>query len=113
SMKYTRWWAAGLALLVLPWVSLAQEPKSGLAQVPAGSPIVVQIHGLERTKNRLLTLVKNAVPDLAPTVPAAADSGLQQILKGRDLSGLAAEGPVFIVFTEIPKPGETPPAMAV
>ncbi len=112
-MRYTRWLASSLAVLVLPWATLAQEQKSALAQVPAGSPIVVQIRGVERTKNRLLTLVKNAVPDLAPTVQGQVDAGLKQMLTGRELTGLAADGPVFIVFTEMPKPGETPPALAV
>src|SRR5713101_8422881 len=98
-MTYSRWWASGLAVLVMPLATLAQEPKSALAQVPAGSPIVIQVRGLDRTKNRLLALIKNAVPDLAPKVQTAVDAALNQGLQGRKLTGLATDGPLFLVFT--------------
>jgi hypothetical protein len=39
-----------------------------LAQVPAGAPNVIQIHGVTRTKDRLLTMMKNALPELAAKV---------------------------------------------
>ena len=69
--------------------------------IPAGSPIVVHIHGLERTKDRLLTLISNAVPDLAPMLKGPVDEFFKSGFDGRQLKGLpkeidAVEGPRWV-----------------
>lgn len=110
-MRNPRWFAPGLAVLLFAAPVRAQD--SSLAAIPAQSPIVLHIRGIERTKNRLLTTVKNALPDLGQQIQAQLEMGLQQALEGRELRGLPAEGPVFFVFTEMPKPGGEVPAVAL
>jgi hypothetical protein len=114
-----RWFGAG-ALVV---ACLAARPVSGapaaakespLAQVPVHAPVVIQVRGVERTKDRLLALVKTALPDQL----AAAKEHIEQALKdglpgGRKLEGIAPAGPIFIAFTELPKPGDNEPPAAL
>jgi hypothetical protein len=107
-MTLPRWFGPALVLLVLTPTTPADEPQSPLAQVPAGSPIVVHLRGLERAKGRLVALVKKALPDLAPAVELGLESALNQGLQGRSLKGMAPDGPIFLAFTEMPKPGEEP-----
>jgi hypothetical protein len=99
------WSALALTLfLAAPAVTApVGDDESPLAQVPAGSPIVVQIHGFERSKERLITLIKNAVPDLAKMAEDAIEDGIKKGLDGRELKGMAKDGPIFVAFTEMPK----------
>src|SRR5262249_43609265 len=90
----------------------ANDPNP-LAVVPATAPIVIQIKGFEHTKDRLITMVKNAIPDLAKQSEAAINDGIKKALEGRELQGMEKEGPVFVVFTEVPKPDVNPPKIAV
>jgi hypothetical protein len=111
-------WLQGLvalsALTVTLSASAAPSPddKSSLNQVPANAPLVVYVHGVERTKDRVVTLLKNALPDLAPMIQGHIDEGFKRALEGRSLKGLAKEGPLFVVFTDLPHPG-TEPKVAV
>jgi hypothetical protein len=109
------WSTLALTLILAAPVAAAPggEDESPLAQVPAGSPIVVQIHGFERTKERLITLIKNAVPDLAKMAEDAIEDGIKKGLEGRELKGMAKDGPILITFTEMPKKGEDVPKIAV
>src|SRR5262249_60612231 len=52
-------------------------------------------------------------PDLAPQARAQIDEGLKKGLQGRELKGLPADGAIFVVFTEMPRPGEEVPRAAV
>ncbi|HLJ98172.1 MAG TPA: hypothetical protein VKU02_33740 [Gemmataceae bacterium] len=94
--------------LVLPLLSatLAAAEDSPLGQLPAGAPLVIQIHGVQHTKDRLMTLVKNALPELAPQLQAKIEDNLKQKLHGRKLEGLAPAGPDFVVFTALPESSE-------
>jgi hypothetical protein len=80
----------------------APDPQSPLALVPAQAPIVIHLRGFERTKERLTTMVKNALPALAGKVQEAIDEFLKEALDGRELKGLVMDGPIFVIFTEIP-----------
>jgi hypothetical protein len=84
-------------------VTPAPAEDSPLAQVPAGAPIVLQIHGVKRTKERLRTMVKNALPELASQAEAKIEEKLNDELKGRKLQGLAPAGPDFVVVTALPE----------
>jgi len=77
--------------------------ESPLAVVPAQAPIVVHLHGVMRTKDRLATLVKNALPDIGPFAAAQLDQALSGVLEGRKLQGVDPAGPVFLTFLEMPK----------
>jgi hypothetical protein len=116
AMLRTRWGGlrVGLIALVLATpLRAADEGGSALARVPADAPIVIQVRGFDRTKDRLVAMVKNAVPDLAETVQSKLDEGLKEGLMGRELKGLVKDGSIFLAITEMPKPGEGEPAMAL
>src|SRR5262249_5785840 len=77
--------------------------ESPLAVVPAQAPIVIQLHGVMRTKDRLATLIKNAMPDIGPFAAAQLDQALAGALEGRKLQGVDPNGPMFLTFLEMPK----------
>jgi hypothetical protein len=96
-----------LALLVqLSWSAGAPAEEEPLAQVAADAPIVIQIHGVQRTKERLVTMVKNALPKVGAQIQAKLEDRLEQHLKGRELRGLAPAGPDFIVVLNLPESPE-------
>src|SRR5262245_11595636 len=86
--------------------------ESPLAVVPAQSPIVIHLHGVMRTKDRLATLVKNSLPDMGPFAAAQMDQALATALEGRKIQGVDPAGPVFVTFLEMPK-GETELSIAL
>jgi hypothetical protein len=115
-MFQRRWWGMGAVLTAVVLATplwAVDDSGSALARVPADAPIVVQVRGFERTKDRLVTLVKNAVPDQAAKIQARIEEGLKEGLMGRELKGLVKDGSIFIAFTEMPKPGDDEPALAV
>jgi hypothetical protein len=86
---------------------------SALAAVPAQAPIVFQLRGVERTKDRLTAFLNAAMPDLGPGVAAQMDQFLKNGFEGRKLQGLAKDGPIFLVMLELPGLGGGEPPMAV
>jgi hypothetical protein len=107
---------AALVALALagPLTSAAPTPaeKSRLNWVPATAPLVLYLHGAERTKDRVVAFLKNALPDVAPMVQGQLETWLKDGVDGRKLAGLPKDGPIFVVFTEMPKP-RTEPKVAV
>jgi hypothetical protein len=87
------------------------EQDTALAQVPAKAPLVLQLRGFERTRERLNVLIKNALPEFAAQAKAHMDEALTKALDGRELKGISKDGHIFLVFTELPSPG-APPKMA-
>jgi hypothetical protein len=86
---------------------------SPLAAVPAQCPIVVHLHGAERTKDRLAVLIKAMVPDLGPIAVLQLEMMYKAGYDGRKLQGLAKDGPVFLAFLEMPTAGGEAPVMAL
>src|ERR1051326_8723945 len=93
--------------------SAALAQPSPLAQVPAKAPIVVQMHGWERTLGRFKEMVKAGAPDYAGLLAGKLEAGMADALMGRELKGLAKDGPMFLVFTDVPKEGDDLPEMAL
>jgi hypothetical protein len=118
-MSRHRWfpWGALLCALVLALPAGAapvpEEQDRPLAQVPAKAPLVIQLRGFERTRDRLNVLIKNAMPDFAGPAKEKMDEALKQALEGRSLDGLTKDGPIFAVFTELPAPNQNPPKLAL
>src|SRR5262245_32609577 len=117
-MKYNRLLCAAIVMSVAVAVGHAQPPTetSGgttLALVPAKAPIVVQLRGWDRSVDRLKAFIKAAVGDFSPQIIGQLESGISQALEGRDLKGLAKDGPIFLVFTEMPTPDKDEPEMAI
>jgi hypothetical protein len=113
SMTRTRSSAVAAFALALLVAAPAAAEESPLAQVPEQAPMVVYVHGFKRAQDRLITMVENALPDLAPKVRAGIDDGLKKGLEGRQLKGLSPDGAIFVVFTELPKQGEEVPMAAI
>jgi hypothetical protein len=105
-----------LAALTVPaGVRSAPAPveRSGLDQVPASSPIVVHVRGAQGTRDRLVAMMEKALPDVLAKFKPQMDDALKNGIQGRKLRGLVKDGPIFLVFTELPKPNENPPKMAI
>ena len=107
----SRWIFSALAVVVLLAPAMAQQ--SPLDQVPAKSPIVVHLRGYERTFSRLNAVLKAAAPDYAPLIAGQIESGVASMLMGRELKGLPKDGPLFLVFTEVPTAEADIPELAV
>src|SRR5688572_2499728 len=73
-------------------------PATSLAAIPAQAPIVVQVRGAERVKDRLTALIKAAVPDFGAFAAAQIDEKFKTALEGRKLQGIAKDGPLFLAF---------------
>ena len=118
-MKRSYWMTAAAAAFVLaaaaPTARTAPVPtdKSALAQVPATAPIVFHLNGLASVRDHVVAFLKNAVPDQAAVVEKQSEEFLKNGFQGRKLKGLAKNGPIFLVLTEMPKPGDNPPKAAV
>src|SRR5438477_10226272 len=98
--------------LLVAWVTPGLAQESPLAQLPADSSIVIQIHGIERTRDRFVALVKSALPDLAPMVQDRLSREYPGF-EGRKFNGLNKDGPHFVIFTELPAPGVDRPKLAL
>jgi hypothetical protein len=99
--------------LLLAWGQPAQAAplpgaSAGLEHIPARAPLVLHLRGIEGVKGRALALVKNALPDLAPLAKRGLDSMVESAFQGRKLQGLKKDGPLFLVFLDMPKPGHQP-----
>lgn len=98
--RNARW--RNLAALLMMFAAAPSWAESPLAVVPASSPIVIQIHGLDRTKDRLIATLTAAMPDLGQLVGLTLNAGLQNLPDGRKLAGLAKDGPIFVSFAHFP-----------
>jgi hypothetical protein len=108
--------AACLAVLLAAGVArTAPAPggKTGLDQVPADSPIVIYLRGAQGTRDRLVAMMQNALPEVLKKFQSQMDDALENGIDGRKLRGVVKDGPIFLAFTELPKPGDNPPKMAV
>jgi len=92
----------GVGLLVVAFAAPVRAQESPLAQVPAGSPLVLQVRGLETAQQRLGKMIGNALPDLAPNIAPQ----LESIFKTgpfavRDLEGIRKDGTLFVVGSDL------------
>jgi hypothetical protein len=111
-----KWWAALTFGLVgaSTAISMGQEPsESALSKVPEQAAVVFHVRGVERTKDRFLALVQNAVPDAADKLRTRIDHFLKEGMEGRQLKGLPPDGAFFVVLTEVPTAGKKPPTAII
>ena len=94
----------------------ARAGRSGLDQVPASAPIVIYVRGVEGTRDRFVAMMEKALPDVLKMFQGHMDDALKNGIEGRKLRGLVKDGPIFMAFTELPKPGQGgngPPKMVI
>ena len=101
-MVRTSFLAVLLAVLVPVALSAAPVPVGGKSgdvkelPVAANSMLVVQLNGLERTKDRVTKLLQGVDPEKGKDAGKHIDDMLKGILEGRDLAGLDGQGRVFV-----------------
>ncbi len=92
------------------WSAPVPAARSGLEQIPDTAPLVIHVRGIQGTRERFMALMAAALPDVKTKYQEAIDSffenGPDNILKGRKLSGLAKDGPLFFAFLDLPKLGD-------
>ena len=98
---------AAAAVLALA-VSASAAPAPPTARnvtlpYPAKAPVVLQVQGLERLKERLGKTLEALPPADADAVKKQLDGGLDQLLKGRKLNAVPKDGRVFVVAHDIAK----------
>ena len=94
-----------VCVAALPRLASAQD---ALAIVPGSAPIVVQVNGYEKARDRLGKLLGNALPDIAPKLVKQMDDGIRDMLDGRDLKAVSKDGRVFLVLTDLASLSDKP-----
>jgi hypothetical protein len=118
-VKTTGWLrsALGLGALLLGWTAASAAPApfdpGALKEIPANAPLVVHLRGLEGMADRFFSLARQVVGDKAAKGEAFVKTVFEKGVDGRKLRGLAKDGPVFVVFTDMPQLNQDPPRMAL
>jgi len=103
--------SVAVLLLLLPG---RQRPRNRRwLKYRQNSAVVIQVHGIERTKDRILAFVNSAAPDLGPKLGTQIEEALKNGYEGRHLRGLHKDGPHFLALTELPSGFGAPPKFAV
>lgn len=105
--------AVALALAAAP--AAAADPPAGqnvALPFPAKAPLVLQIHGHQRTKARLLKTLEALPPAEGGKARKAIEDGLKQALEGRDLSAVPGDARWFVVVHDVTTFGDDHPAVA-
>jgi hypothetical protein len=104
-MKRSHWMTAAacfvLAASAPAWAAPAPNETSSLGWVPAKAPLVVHLNGVQTLRDHVVAFVKNAVPDQAGMVQQQIDGLLKNGFQGRKLAGLAKNGPIYVVVTDL------------
>ncbi|MDB5309920.1 MAG: hypothetical protein JWO38_4122 [Gemmataceae bacterium] len=80
---------------------------------PAKAPLVVQVNGLERAKDRLAKMLEALPATEAKQLNKELDAGLTHLLAGRKLTAVPKDGRVFVVVHDFAKVVDEEPAVAV
>jgi hypothetical protein len=121
-MNRLRFLLLAAVCLIVPASTVCSAPvpaaRSGLEQIPDTAPLVFHLRGLQGTHDRLVALMKQALPDLLNKYQAQIDDffekGPENLFKGRKPRGLAKDGPIFFALLELPKPNDSgEPKMAI
>lgn len=90
-----RWLAAATALVLVGTPSFAQD--AAVLPFPAKAPVVLHLHGIDRTKARLVKMLAALPPAEARFVAQALDAGHRQLFAGRKLTAIPSNGRFFVV----------------
>ncbi len=95
-------------VMLVPVTGLKSAPapaaQSGLEQLPASAHMVIYLRGVQGTRDRFVTMMENALPEVLKKIQGTMDDFLTDGVDGRKLRGLPKDGPIFLVFTELPDP---------
>ncbi len=94
-------WLFVAAGLLWPASANTQEKDASLALVPAKAPIVVQMNGFEKARNKLGKFLGSSLPDLAPKLVKELDDAIKDAADGRDFKAVSKEGRLYLIFTDL------------
>ncbi len=107
----TRSLLAALAALLLPLSLLAAPVPAGtktkdITELPvaANAMAVIQLNGIDRTKERLAKMIEGIDPATAKDLAGKLDEQIKTLTEGRDLAGIDVKGRVFLavgLFAEV------------
>lgn len=106
--------AVALAAGFLAPSAPAQNQPGGRPSLPypAKSPIVVQLNGLDRVRERLGKMLDTHLPESAAKLKKDIDGGLGQLLAGRKTTAVPKDARMFLVVNDIAKLFDDEPAFA-
>lgn len=78
-----------------------------LEMLPASTPMLLHLKGIQGVEDRFFGFVANALPDVLEKGKLGFKDEITRALDGRKLQGLARSGPHFIAILKFPKPTET------
>src|SRR4051812_36306141 len=93
-----RWFAAATAFVLVGSSAPAQNAAMIAPPFPAKAPVVVHLHGIERTKGRLLKMLGGLPPAEAQAAGKFLDDGFQSLFAGRKLSAIPPDGRIYLVI---------------
>jgi len=112
-----------LALAATLFAALASTERAAAAPAPAAGPnvalpypakvpLVLQINGFERVRDRLGKMLESLPPAEAKQAKKGLDDGLAHLLKDRKLDALPKEGRLFVVVHDFAKLADAEPAVS-
>jgi hypothetical protein len=93
--------------VIVALFAFAAQTNRGSAQdkslelVPAKAPLVIQMNGFDKARNKLGKFLGSALPDLAPKLVKQLDDAIKEAADGRELKAITKEGRIYLVFTEL------------
>jgi hypothetical protein len=97
-------------------VNAAPAPAAGVnvaLPYPAKAPIVLHIHGIERSRERLAKMLDALPPAEAKQIKKGLEDGLTQLLKDRKLDAVVPDGRTFVVVNDISKLMDEEPGISI
>lgn len=119
-MNRLRYPLLAAACLIVPasvvWSAPVPAARSGLEQVPDTAAIVAHLRGVQYTRDRLVAMMNNALPEVLKKFQTEMNDFIDNGRDGRKIRGLRKDGPIFLAVTELPKSGQPfngPPPIAI
>jgi hypothetical protein len=105
--------AAAAVLLLVAGAAPAADPPDLTLPYPAKAPLVLHVHGIGRTKDRLTKMLAALPPDDARALNRHLDAAMKAALAGRKLSAVPPDGRTFVVFHDLGKLSDEIPPISV
>ncbi|MFO0802296.1 MAG: hypothetical protein U0791_04135 [Gemmataceae bacterium] len=108
-----------LASALLAFTTMANAAPAPAAGVnvalpyPAKAPLVLHIHGVERSRERLAKMLEALPQAEAKQIKKGLEDGLTQLLKDRKLDAVVPDGRTFLVVNDIAKLVDEEPAVSL
>ena len=109
----TRLIASLLLTGITAGVAFAQPKQNLTLPYPAKVPIVLQLNGPERIRERLTKMIGALPPAEAKLITNQLEAGWKTAFTGRKLTAVPKDGRVFVVIHELARFGDDTPPVSV